>query len=119
MPAVTLCVISSASPNSGTLDSLPATLTVEAPASIAKNPTSVTVHVGQIVSFVVTAGGTAPLSYQWFRNGVKITNNTTDTQPTFSMANVQLSAAGSYTVQVSNGFGPAVTSAAATLTVVP
>jgi hypothetical protein len=40
--------------------------------SIASNPASETVAVGNSGSFVVVATGTAPLSYQWQKNGVSI-----------------------------------------------
>ena len=40
--------------------------------SISSQPANVTVAAGQSASFSVTASGTAPLQYQWQRNGVNI-----------------------------------------------
>src|SRR5467141_3617051 len=57
----------------GSVTSSPATLTVNAapvPPSITTQPASQTVTAGQTASFSVAATGTAPLSYQWQRNGV-------------------------------------------------
>jgi hypothetical protein len=53
-----------------------ATLTVSAAATvpqITSQPVNQTVTVGQSASFIVIATGTAPLSYQWQKNGVNIT----------------------------------------------
>ncbi|MDQ3814732.1 MAG: PQQ-dependent sugar dehydrogenase, partial [Armatimonadota bacterium] len=51
-----------------------ATLTVTQPPVITTHPASQTIPVGQSVTFSVTATGTAPLSYQWQRDGVNIPN---------------------------------------------
>lgn len=47
-------------------------LTVSLAPSITANPQSVALQVGQSTTFAVTATGTAPLTYQWRRNGVNI-----------------------------------------------
>src|ERR1700675_238136 len=47
-----------------------------APPSIATPPASVDVTVGQTATFSVIAAGTAPLSYQWQRNGANIAGAT-------------------------------------------
>ena len=55
------------------------------PASITSHPVDITVQEGQAATFSVTAGGTAPLSYQWRRNGANIAgaaNPTYTTPPT-------------------------------------
>src|SRR5580704_18027988 len=44
--------------------------------AITTQPVSQTVSTGQIASFSVIATGTAPLSYQWQRNGVNIAGAT-------------------------------------------
>ena len=59
--------------------------------------------------------GTAPVYYQWLKNGVGIGGANA---AVYSMANVQTNQAGLYSVLVSNAFG-AVTSAAAVLSVTP
>src|SRR6266403_512921 len=89
----------------GTVTSAAATLTVNAAAvapTITTAPVNQTVTAGQSGSFTVVAAGTAPLSYQWQKNGVNIAGATS----------------ASYTAAVTNTAGT-VTSAAATLTVNP
>lgn len=81
--------------------------------SIVQQPTSLSVAVGQPATFSVTASGTAPLAYQWQKNGVNITNAI---QSTYTISSTQLSDGGNYQVVVSNSVGN-VTSNAATLTV--
>ena len=91
-----------------------ATLTVTAaPPAITTQPTGASVLTGASVSFTVAASGTAPLTYQWSRNGTPIGGATS---ATYAIASVALADAGSYTVVVTNGVGSA-TSAAAVLVV--
>ena len=86
---------------------------IEVP-SVTAGPQSQTVAVTTPASFDVTATGTAPLSYQWRRNGVPI-NGATGTS--FNIASAELSDDGSlYDVVVSN-IGGSATSAPATLNV--
>jgi len=81
--------------------------------TITAQPTNVTVNVGDTASFSVTAGGTAPLSYQW---GFNTTNIVNATNATLTLTNVQLNRAGSYSVLVTNIAG-STNSVTATLTV--
>ena len=90
-----------------------ATLTVLEPARIIQQPQVQTVSAGGTVTLSVVAGGTGPLSYQWQFIGVTIPGATSST---FPIINVQPSAAGDYTVVVSNRVQSAI-SAAARLTV--
>lgn len=90
-----------------------ATLTVAIPPAIITSPADATVTAGSNVSFTVTASGTAPLSYQWFKNNVKISGATS---ATLTLANVSATDAATYSAAVTNAVGTA-TSAAATLTV--
>src|SRR5207245_2134963 len=63
----------------GNVTSNAATLTVNAAPvapSILTQPSSQTVTAGQTASFTVAATGTAPLSYQWNKNGTAITGAT-------------------------------------------
>ena len=56
-----------------------ATLTLNAAAvapTITTQPANQTVNAGQTATFSVTATGTAPLSYQWQKNGANITGAT-------------------------------------------
>ena len=82
------------------------------PPLISVHPASQTKTVGELVTFSVTASGTAPLSYQWRKGGSNVgTNN-----PSYTINSVVVADAGSYDVVVSNACGSA-TSNAATLTV--
>ena len=77
-------------------------------------PTNLTVNAGQSAVFSVTAGGTAPLSWQWFFNTNTVLSGATGSN--YVIAAVQLTNAGGYSVRVANAAG-AVTSVVATLTV--
>ena len=87
---------------------------IQVPPSISTQPASQTVNAGSNVSFNVAAGGTAPLSYQWYKDGSPVAGANSDT---LSLQGVQADAAGSYTVKVTNGAG-SLTSSPATLTVI-
>ncbi|MFA5344625.1 MAG: Ig-like domain-containing protein, partial [Kiritimatiellia bacterium] len=92
-----------------------ARLTVtNAPPAIAAQPANKTVTMGQPAGFSVTAYGTAPLKYQWRRNGVNIAGATAAgyTNP----ATVSGDSGAKYSVVVSNTLGK-VTSTNAILTV--
>jgi pectate lyase/pectin methylesterase-like acyl-CoA thioesterase len=102
----------------GSVTSAPAPLTVRAtpavsPVTILTQPVSRTAFAGDIVSFSVTAQGTPPPSYQWFKDGAPIAGANA---ATLTLTNVQLNSAGSYSVTVMNTSGT-VTSDPATLTV--
>jgi Leucine-rich repeat (LRR) protein len=100
--------------NSG-FDTASITIEVDIPPSIITQPVSQTVYQGSTATFSVAAAGTAPLSYQWQKNGVLIPGATSSN---YSKTNVQPEDSGDYTVVVSNVAG-SVTSAAAHLTVTP
>jgi hypothetical protein len=91
-----------------------ATLTVNTPVTITGQPVSQSVTAGQTASFSVTATGSAPISYQWRRNGVNVGGATASSYTT--PATVTGDNGDQFTVVVSNGTG-SVTSNAATLTV--
>jgi hypothetical protein len=92
-----------------------ASLTVQTfPPSITSQPQSTNAYVGSVVSFRVGASGTAPLSYQWRKNGVALP--VVGTVNALTLLSAQLSDAGTYSVVVTNQYG-AVTSAPAVLTV--
>ena len=99
--------------SAGSVTSAAATLTVQAAPVITMAPQSTAVTTGSGVTFNVVASGTAPLSYQWQKGGAAISGATA---ASYSIASVQTTDAGSYTVVVTNSVG-SVTSAAATLTV--
>ncbi len=94
-----------------------ATLTVNAAAvapTITTPPANQTVTAGQTASFSVVAAGTAPLSYQWQKNGVNIAGATSSSYTTPVTATSD--SGSTFDVVVSNTAGT-VTSSAATLTV--
>jgi len=72
------------------------------------------VTAGQTASFSVTATGTAPLSYQWKKNGTAISGATSASYVTPATTSSDNGA--QFTVVVSNATG-SVTSSAATLTI--
>lgn len=98
----------------GTVASSPATLTVSlVPPAITVQPAAQSVANGSGVTFSVTATGSAPLAYQWKKDGAAISGATA---ATYSISSVAPSDAANYTVTVSNG-GGSVTSNPATLNV--
>ena len=83
--------------------------------TITQQPTNVTVYGGTTATFTVVAGGFAPLYYQWYFN---VTNALVGaTNASLTLANVQMSQAGSYRVVITNSQG-SITSQGALLTVV-
>ena len=78
------------------------------------------VYVTDSASFTVLADGANPLSYQWRKNGTAISAavNSTATNTTLALANLQTTDSGSYTVVITNVSG-SITSHVAQLTVHP
>ena len=102
----------------GTVTSATVTLTVSAAAvapTITTQPANQTVTAGQTAAFTVAATGTAPLNYQWSKNGARVSGATSSTYTTPTTTSSDNGA--QFTVVVSNGAG-SITSNAATLTVV-
>jgi len=103
----------------GSVTSGAVTLTVN-PAPVAPTittqPTSQTVAAGQTATFTVVATGTAPLSYQWQKNGANISGATSKTYTT--SATTTSDNGSTFDVVVSNSVA-SVTSATAALTVNP
>ena len=81
---------------------------------ISAQPVSQTVTMGQTATFTVVAAGTAPLSYQWQKNGTAISGATSASYTT--PATISADNGAQFVVMVSNSAG-SVTSNAATLTV--
>src|SRR5437764_254458 len=103
--------------SAGRVVSSTATLTVNASATaptITTQPANQTVTVGQTATFAVVATGTAPLGYQWQKNGTAISRATSASYTTPATASADNGA--KFVVVVSNSAGSA-TSNAATLTV--
>ena len=90
------------------------TLAVSAPVVITNQPQAAAVFAGASTSFSVGATGSPPFGYQWFLNGTNLPNAAA--LATLLLTNVSTSAAGNYTVVVTNSVSSA-TSAVAGLTV--
>jgi len=84
-----------------------------APAAIVVQPQNRTVVEGANHTFTVNVTGTAPLTFQWIKDGSPLTGAVGST---LGLSSIQTNQAGSYTVFVSNA-GGSVTSAVARLTV--
>jgi hypothetical protein len=101
----------------GSVTSAEATLTVSAVSaapSITAQPAAATVASGAAASFTVIANGSAPLTYQWRRNGTNIAGATTSSYTT--AATTVGDDGARFSVVVSNALG-SVTSGEAVLTV--
>ncbi|MBO4715185.1 MAG: immunoglobulin domain-containing protein, partial [Verrucomicrobia bacterium] len=79
------------------------------PPVITRQPTDVTVDEESSFALSVTASGTEPLAYQWFKDGTVIEGATTSV---YEVTTAQTSDSGSYTVTVSNTAGKAESSTA-------
>ena len=86
------------------------------PPVIATQPQSRTNNVGNNATFTVVASGTPMLFYQWRFNG---TNLSGATLSSYTRNNLQSSNAGSYSVFITNGVGPATSSNAVLTVIVP
>ncbi len=95
----------------GTVTSGTASVTLNVAPSIVSQPSGIVVNPGKAAAFTVVAGGTAPFTYQWRKNGVSISGATA---ATYTVASAQAANAGTYDVVVKNAAGSA-TSASATL----
>lgn len=103
--------------SSGSITSRVATLVVtdiQTPPFITAQPQGQTVNMGQTANFSVTAGGSVPLSYQWYFNDA--TPLTDQTNALLTVTDIGTLDAGNYSVIVSNAFGTT-NSVDATLTV--
>ncbi|MCK4660177.1 MAG: DUF2341 domain-containing protein, partial [Phycisphaerae bacterium] len=110
------CVVTN---SCGSATSNSATVTVNTAPSITSHPSGATICDGQSHQMSVTASGTAPLSYQWRKNGSDLSdggNISGATTTTLAINPAALADAGSYDCVVTNVCG-STTSTAATLTV--
>ena len=82
--------------------------------SVTTEPKNQTVSVGQTATFSVVAGGTAPLTYQWLKNGSSISGASGASYTTPAATSTENGS--TYQVEINNSAGH-LTSAAATLTV--
>lgn len=80
--------------------------------TITKGPVDASVTAGMSATLSVEATGTAPLTYQWYKDGAPVGPN----MASYLLTQIMPATAGSYTVKVTNGAG-SVTSAPAVLAV--
>ena len=100
----------------GTTDSIaPYVIGGYGPPSFTSQPSSRYADRGGSLTMCATATGVTPLNYQWCFNSANIPGATTNL---YTLANIQATNAGSYTLIVTNSLG-SVTSSVATLTVNP
>ena len=100
----------------GSTTSTAAELVIVVRPSISVQPQSRTVQAGADLTFQVVASGTVPLNYQWQLNGVDIPDAI---GPSLNLNDVQLDAAGSYAVVVSNAAGSAMSTVVELTVTVP
>ena len=99
--------------SAGSVTSSSATLTVSSAAAapaITTQPVSQSVAAGGSATLLVAAMGTAPLAYQWRKDGTAIAGATRDS---YALSFFTAAAAGSYSVVVSNSAGSVTSSPAA------
>ncbi len=101
----------------GSVTSRVVTVTVQGSAatapSITSQPQSLTTNSGATAAFNVTATGTAPLAYQWRKDGAAVTGGT---NAALTLSNAQPANNGNYSVVITNAAG-SVTSSVVSLTV--
>jgi hypothetical protein len=83
----------------GAVTSTAATVQVVPAINIVQQPASTNLAAGGQIYLVVQATGPAPLTYQWFRNDVKIGGKTA---PELLISNTTTSDSGTYTVEISS-----------------
>ncbi|MCX8518313.1 MAG: immunoglobulin domain-containing protein [Rhodoferax sp.] len=96
---------SSASGSSAPPDSTP-TPAATAP-GITSQPVGQSVVAGKTATFSVLATGSAPLAYQWKKNGADISGATNSTYTTPATSDADIGAVLTYSVVVSNSTGTA------------
>ena len=97
-----VCVVSN---SAGNATSNTATLTVTASSTgpaISTQPVTQTVTAGAPVTFSVTANGTAPLTYQWLKDGATISGASS---ASYSITSTTSASVGNYYVTISNSAG--------------
>ena len=100
----------------GTAVSQPALVAVLNPPFIVQHPRSATLDPGDPVGMIVVAGGSAPLSYQWFKDGVPLPGETNDL---YVILAADSSSQGLYHAVVSNPVGSRTSQTAQILVALP
>lgn len=102
----------------GTADSNTATITIGVAPSILLQPQPQTIVSGGTANVIVIAGGTGPLSYQWYQGTSPTTTSPLAGAISSGLAIPSLTSTSSYWVRVRNSFG-SVNSDTVTVTVTP
>jgi hypothetical protein len=92
------------------------------PPSITTNPTNTVGYPGFTVTLSVNASGTAPLIYQWYYNGIALSNSSNISgvnSANLSISNFSSASAGQYYVTVTNTYGSVNSSIASVSTPTP
>ena len=97
-------------------DNPSAQVVVKAPPVITKEPAGAQVKLGAATTLRVTATGTAPLAYQWRRNGVSLPGATLSS---YTIPAAAEESAGAYDVVVGNALGTAISGRVSVLVNVP
>lgn len=93
----------------GKVTSSLATLTILSPPAMLTQPADKFVGSGANIQLTVTATGSGPMQYQWYKNDLAIAGAT---NAALSLQRVQISDTGSYHAIVQNSFGTVISSAA-------
>ncbi|MEM7221324.1 MAG: PKD domain-containing protein, partial [Pseudomonadota bacterium] len=105
--------------NGGAVNAISRVVSVDplpTPPSFVTDPQSLTVEIGEAATFMATVDGTAPITLQWQMNGSDIAGAT---GASYTFANPQLADDGAQISVVATNAAASVSSAAATLTVLP
>lgn len=97
-----------------TSNTVAVTVNERAELTIVNHPADEVLNEGESTTLSVYAEGEAPLTYQWYKDGVAIEGAT---EASFSLSNVTAEDAGSYKVVVTDAYGETAESNAATITV--
>jgi hypothetical protein len=106
----------------GVATSAAAVLTVAGPPVILSQSASQGAATGNYVTLSVSATGTPPLNYQWWRNGIALLDGghvSGTTGAALTLVNAQTNDSGSYTVVVTNSSGSATSALVQLRVVVP
>ena len=99
----------------GSINSETVAVTINRPPTIASQPTSQTIITGSTATLTVSATGSAPFTYQWYRGNLGATTAPVGTNsPTFTTP--ALTVTTKYWVKISNAFGE-IQSSSVTVTV--
>lgn len=100
----------------GSVESNLAILKIKIPPAFVQHPASLETIQGESAVFRVTVSGSAPLEYQWIKDGIALPGAT---QPEYSIDTVTATDTGDYSVRVANSAGQAESQSAFLAVIVP